>query len=161
MLAQIADQHREIMRMRALAMPVTQIADALGMTERNVQYVVNSPLFKAEMEKRFHTPADEATFVAMEELKALQEDAVIALADTVRQTDYPTLRFHAARDILNRTGIATPHRVEVDKRTLTYEEHLLLVRSKYDSGNGNSEPTPIQVIGGVELLVDEDEASDE
>lgn len=142
-------RHRMMMRLSIMGQGPTQIARTLGMSPSHVSIVMNSPLFKQELSK-MHAEVDQRTvYDAADELMKLQEDAVVALADTVRQTQYPTLRFHAARDILNRTGARVPAEVHVTKDQTTYEERLMQVQLKYspDPGGGYTDSSQdIQVV---------------
>lgn len=126
----INPRHREIMRRLAMGERQCDIARDMQITQSALSFLVNSPLFQAELHKMV-SQVDEDTYNAMRELRKIRKEAVEALFDSVTQEDLPVLRFHAARDILNRTGVSTPKEYHVTKEQRSYEELLQQVRIKY------------------------------
>jgi hypothetical protein len=126
----ISPRHREIMRRIAMGERQVDIALDMRMSQVSLSFIVNSPLFQVELRKMMER-VDESTYDAMRELRVIQKDAVEAIHESVKQTDLPVLRFHAARDVLNRTGVAMPKEMHITKEQRSYEELLQQVRIKY------------------------------
>lgn len=137
-------RHREIMRRIALGERQCDIAADIGMSQVSLSIVVNSPLFKQELAK-WLDKMDEQVYDAMKELREVQRDAVLAIHDSVTQKELPVLRFHAARDILNRTGVQVPKEYHVTKQQTSYEELLHSVRIKYQQEDLEKRPAPTPV----------------
>lgn len=126
----LSPRHREIMRRVAVGERQCDIAADMHLSERALSIIVNSPLFQAELEKMMEK-IDQTVYDAMGELVKLQPDAVEAIQSSITQTDLPVLRFNAARDLLNRTGVNVPKEYHVTKDQRSYEELLTQVRIKY------------------------------
>jgi hypothetical protein len=126
-ITKIVAKHREMLRRVALGEQPQEIADSMGLTKRRVNAIINSPLFKLNLEE-FQAKLDADAYDVMSELRAIQPDAVDAIKDSITQLDLPNLRFQAARDLLNRTGATVPKQFEVKKFTESYEQRLLQLR---------------------------------
>lgn len=135
----ISPRHREIMRRLAMGERQIDIALDMRMSQAALSFTVNSPLFQAELQKMI-TRVDEGVYDAMLELRKIQKDAVEAIHSSITQDELPVLRFHAARDVLNRTGVAMPRELHVTKEQRSYEELLQQVRIKYSEESENKRP---------------------
>jgi len=118
----IGPRHRALMRRLAAGMRLQEACEDIGFSISRASLVVNSPLFKAEMEKM----QDDLNkgFVEAESEKisrsadptriALSESAEVA-ARTLRHAlddENPTIRVSAAKDILDRTGYAKEDKIK-------------------------------------------------
>ena len=139
-LRRLNARHREIMRRVALGERNCDIAADLEMSQVTISIIVNSPLFQQELQA-FISKMDEQVYDAMKELRDVQRDAVLAIHDSVVQKELPVLRFHAARDILNRTGVQVPKEYHVTKQQTSYEELLHQVRIKYQHDDLEKRPS--------------------
>ena len=108
------------------------LANRFGLTEMTISRIVNSPLFKIELEdmRRLRTQA------AHDRLAQLQNKAIDALDETVGQQYNiasgtgesqvvfvtPQNRIASAKEILSRTGLNAPLTINVS--TLDSKEHL-------------------------------------
>jgi hypothetical protein len=149
----LSARHREAMRRLASGIPAPQVAEDLGYTLDHFYKIARSPLFKREME-RMQARLDQAAYNAMSELRKIHPAAVNAYRDLIEQTEYKQLRFNVAKDLLDRTGVTSP-RVGISQSIVqTYEQRLSEVKQTY-TVTGN-EDSPIEIMGGEELLKDYD-----
>ena len=114
------------------------------MSPGTISTICNSPLFKQELDKWMQA-LDDKGYDAMQELVDSRKAAVLALRESVCQTELPVLRFHAARDILNRTGVTVPKEYHVTKKQTSYEEVLHSVRIKNQADDLERKRPPIMV----------------
>ena len=145
----LSPRHREAMRRLVAGQPVARIAEDLGYTNTHLARVVRSPLFQRELD-RMMARVDQEQYDALANLRRIQPHAVEVYKDLLQQTDYKLLRFNVAKDIFDRTGVETPKETRHVAVTQTYEQRLSEVKASY-TVTGN-ETSPIEVIGGEDLL---------
>jgi DNA-binding CsgD family transcriptional regulator len=157
----IRPRHREIMRRKLVGQTNKQIAEEMGLSQNRVSVIVNSPLFKLELE-RMMQQADEQVFDAMSKLRELQPDAVNVLHESMHQHEYPHLRLKAAIQVLDRTGINSPKQIQLQHSGQTFEQRLLDVRMRYqtddidlDEDFDQRQRRFITIMGQNELLEDD------
>ena len=149
----LSPRHREAMRQIAAGKTVPVVAESLGYTTAHLHKIASSPLFKREL-ARMQSRLDQINYDAIAELRRIQPDAIEAYRDLVQQTDYKLLRFNVAKDILDRTGVEQPRPAKQVEITQTYEQRLTEVKASYTVSQ--TDTSPIEVMGGEELLKDYD-----
>jgi len=106
-------RHRALMRKLASGFKLQDAADELGYTLVRASVIVNSPLFKAELEKM--QAAINAGFVEAEATKDRDDTRIALMAsrekaaktlDGALDDESASIRVSAAKDILDRTGYA-------------------------------------------------------
>ena len=152
----LSPRHREAMRRIAAGQTVPAVAKDLGYTTAHLHKIASSPLFKREL-ARMQSRLDQINYDAVAELRRIQPDAVEAYRDLINQTDYKQLRFTVAKDLLDRTGVEAPKPSKEVIVTQTYEQKLSEVKASYTVVHNTGE-SPIEVMGGEELLKDYDKS---
>lgn len=155
-IQRMSARHREIMRRVALGERHKDIAQDMGMTVQTVHVIVRSPLFQQELHTMMKE-MDAQLYDAMQELRDTQQDAVLAMRDSVQQRELPVLRFHAAKDILNRTGITVPKEYHVTKQQTSYEELLHKVRIKYQHQSTEAQPTVLHLDSSTQYEAEDED----
>lgn len=133
----------------------------MGYSPFHLSKVASSPLFKRELE-RMMVRLDQANYNALNELRRLHPKAVKTYNDLMTQDEYQTLRFNVAKDLLDRTGVVTARTVHTLEaaQSQSYEQRLSEVKAKYTVSTTHSEDSPIEIMGGEELLKDYDAVND-
>ena len=118
----IGPRHRALMRRLAAGMRLQEACDDLGFSISRASLVVNSPLFKAEMEKMqvdlnkgFVEAEAEKVSRSADPTRIVLSDAAEVAAKTLKHAlddENPTIRVSAAKDILDRTGYAKEDKIK-------------------------------------------------
>ena len=115
-LQSVHSRHRIIMRMQLKGFTTTDIAETLGMNISSLSYVMNSDIYKAELEK-LQARADDRTVDEVVDVKRKLEQmsgfAVSKLDEMLRDPKTADkLRVDMIFDVLDRTGNSAPKKVE-------------------------------------------------
>lgn len=162
----LTPRHREIMRRILLGDAHKAIAADMGITPGRIAQIVSSPLFIAECE-RMQAVADAQTFDAMKEMRGLQSKAVAVIKNSMDNEDMPHLAFKAAREVLDRTGVAVPKQLHLTQDSMSFEQRLMEVRMRYSEAPDTEErheleyESPIRVMGSTDLSTDDGSDDDE
>lgn len=118
----LGPRHRALMRRLAAGMRLQEACDDLGFSISRASLVVNSPLFKAEMEKMqadlnkgFVDAEGEKISMSTDPTRIALSDAAEIAARTLRgalDDVNPAVRVSAAKDILDRTGYAKEDKIK-------------------------------------------------
>lgn len=151
----LSPRHREAMRRLASGQSIAQVADQLGYSNKHLSTIAASPLFKREMERMLNR-MDQAAYNALAELRRIQPKAVKTYSDLMTQDEFQTLRFTVAKDLLDRTGVGVGKMIHTLEQTESYEQRLAKVRQKMTVESTHSTDSPIEIMGGQELLEEYD-----
>lgn len=102
-ISYIRPYHREIARRLVLGQRASDIARDIGMTASRLSIIINSPLFKIELQ-RLEDVRDEGVGNIGKTLKELSPVALEVIERTMYQARSEKLKFEAAQDVLNRAG---------------------------------------------------------
>jgi len=111
-LNRLRPHHRGMARAQvAFALRPTELAERFGLSLSWISQIINSPLYRAEVE-RLTMMADENSTAADVggELKAMTERAVEVIAEDLHREERSVHRTHVAFKLLDRTGY---HRKEI------------------------------------------------
>jgi len=109
-LGYIRPYHREIARRLVLGEIQADIARSLGMSESRMSIIVNSPLFKLELQ-RLAVSRDEGVANVQQTLQAISPLALEVIERTMYSSKSETLKFAAAQDVLDRAGFGKTTKV--------------------------------------------------
>lgn len=120
-IQQLRHYHRAIARLVAMGWKNSEVAARFGMSESRMSILVNSPLFRSEVERLQGNLEGQMADIT-KELADLRQRSVEVIAEELYQTERSQRRLGAAFNILDRTG---HHRkvdmgIEGDNVTIVY-----------------------------------------
>lgn len=121
-MEELKSNHRQLMRELISGKRVKDAARACGMSARQASAVKNSELFQVEMERmqaridNLFVEEEVGASVAQhrERLRRLVPAALDAIEDRVRDGENPSQQLMSAKEILDRSGMQTVERSEVE-----------------------------------------------
>lgn len=113
------ERHHQILRFHLLGWKNKDIAEHLGVSLMTVTTVVNSSLGRLKTQM-MSAELDHTAVEAARRIRQLAPPAVQVIEDIMKDEDAPAaVRLNAAKDVLDRAGLAAPKRMEVNSTSVS------------------------------------------
>jgi hypothetical protein len=119
LMAEWSRTHQKVLILVEKGYPLKEIAEKVGMSERNIYYIMNKPLF-IEKRNRINEKGVEVAQGIFTNHLAKAAAKIIELLEKGKPQD--RLKFDAAREVLHQCGMKPIERTEVTKREYSNEE---------------------------------------